>query len=664
MNSLPGIFVLRDDDPAYLDAVAAAIRDPAVSVVRTHQIGGGVREVTFEVGGERRLNPPTVDPWTIPRTRKLLTPREYFRSPLKTYSEWKEAWWREAIQNSVDAGATEIHCDVSEEDDSYRISCRDNGGGMSPEILMNVFMALAGTTKEGAEGETGGFGKAKELLLFPWMRYMVHTGSVAIYGAADDYTEPQPVEFLDGTTIAVWMDKEEFTTSWEAKTFIRRCYLPHVLFNVNQEVVLANRSSGRLVETMHGESGVVLEIYYNEERGKEWYILVRTNGLYMFSEFAPANLEVGEITFELLGRSYDALLDSRDGFADKSLKNAASEFVNRLSVDVMATLRSKKGLTKTIYRGGRDMVTESESLASDFMTVIRTPLRPKRKDPKKVGLDEVLEDQVMDKGDVDDIVNAAMEMQVRVPMAPVDRPLEAPIAPEVVRIHLAQGLRTPEDVENAMMTLAWMPDLYAVNEVEDFKIPRQYLPIGKGMGAIPYRVLRLWAEMCRFVMIGMGVSRPFGIGWVVSLDTAGEWRAEPDPDTGEPREWLLYNPLRVSTDLTWGGSKKRYRHAPRVRLSDEDTLAEMFSVACHEVVHLMGFDRHDDRFANQLTYTLGRMLPRWPIVRKLKAAVTKATKAEMRYQELLRDRELLAGRSEEPEAVRRRLAELAAARRE
>jgi len=154
MNSLPGIFVLRDDDPAYLDAVAAAIRDPAVSVVRTHQIGGGVREVTFEVGGERRLNPPTVDPWTIPRTRKLLTPREYFRSPLKTYSEWKEAWWREAIQNSVDAGATEIHCDVSEEDDSYRISCRDNGGGMSPEILMNVFMALAGTTKEGAEGET------------------------------------------------------------------------------------------------------------------------------------------------------------------------------------------------------------------------------------------------------------------------------------------------------------------------------------------------------------------------------------------------------------------------------------------------------------------------------------------------------------------------------
>ncbi len=625
----PGMYVLRDDDPAYLDAVAAAIRDPSITVVRTHQIGDGLREVTFEVGGERRLNPPPVDPWTIPKTRKLLIPREYFQTPLNTYSAWREAWWREAVQNAVDAGATEIHCDVSEEADSYRISCTDNGGGMTPDVLMNVFMALSGTTKEGAEGETGGFGKAKELLLFPWLRYMVHTGSVAIYGSTDDYTEPQPAAPIQGTIVAVWMDKEKYTTADRARSFIRQCNLPHVRFNVNEEVVVANRLPGRLVETLEGESGVTLEIYYNEEATGVWgnYIPVRTNGLWMFNQYFDGDLDAGQVTAEMVGRSYDALLDSREEFRDRSLKHALVAFTQRLATDMRQTLQSKKGLTKKIYRGERDMVRESESLAADLMAAVRTPLRPKNKDPKKVGLDaDELEDQVMDKEDVLNIIIAAQEMEERTPLPPPQRPMEVITPPEVIKIHLEQGLRTPEDVQNAMMTLAWMPDLYVVNEVEDFKIPSQYLPTGKGMAAIPYRVLRLWAEMCRFVMIGMGVSKPFGVGWVVSLDTGGEWRREPDPETGEVRDWLLFNPLRVSTDYTPFGSRQEYRHAARVRLSDEDTLADMFAVACHEVVHLMGYTAHNDEFSYVLTDVMGRMLQRWPIVRKLKAAVTKATK--------------------------------------
>jgi len=628
----PGIYTLRDDDPAYLDAVAAAIRDSSVTVVQTRQLGDGLREVTFEVGGARRLNPT---PSAAAMTRQITIPREYYQTAKKTYGDynWQEAWWREAIQNSVDAGATEIYCDVNEEDTAYRVTCTDNAGGMSADVLLNVFLALGGTTKLGGAGETGGFGKAKELLILPWIRWMIHTQDIVVYGEGGDYSDPQPAEPIQGTILAVWMDKQslEHTTSAKAKAFIRKCHIPQVLFHVNQEPVLANKASGRLVETLVGESGVNLEIYYDEEAESEWDIHVRTNGLYMFSMYAPEALKVGRLTFELRGRSYDALHDTRMSFADKTLANSAERFVQKLAVDVMTTLRSKKGLTKKIYRGERDMVTESESLAADLMSSVERPLRPKNKDPKKVGLDEdELEDQVMDKKDVINVITTVQVAQEKAKLAGRGGPLDVVIPPEVVKIHLEQGLRTPKEVENAMVSLAWMPDLYVVNEAEDFKIPSQYLPTGKGMAAIPYRVLRLWAEMCRFVMIGMGISRPFGVGWVFSTTTAGEWRSEQDPESGELREWLLFNPLRVSTNTVPFASRQEYSHAARVRLSDEDTLADMFAIACHEVTHLAGNEDHNEAYAGYLTTVMGRMLQRWPIVRKLKAAVTKATKGKQK----------------------------------
>ena len=78
-------------------------------------------------------------------TRQITIPREYYQTAKKTYGDynWQEAWWREAIQNSVDAGATEIYCDVNEEElyhwlitphynkahhDHFHVELRSNSG--------------------------------------------------------------------------------------------------------------------------------------------------------------------------------------------------------------------------------------------------------------------------------------------------------------------------------------------------------------------------------------------------------------------------------------------------------------------------------------------------------------------------------------------------------
>jgi hypothetical protein len=621
----PGLYQLRDDDPAYLDAMAEALVNPAVERVATRQLGLGVRLVTFRVG-ERGENPPPVE-----YTRKMPITSRYFGTALDTYSVWKEAWWREAIQNSVDNGATEVHLTVDEDDDGIRVSCVDNGSGMDVDTLMHGFLALGGSVGKGRAGKTGGFGKAKELLLLPWIRFMVHSRDTVIYGSGEDQSDPQPAAHLAGTEVTVWMDKTKATDADYAIEYIRKCYLPGVVFRVDGETVLAGMKVGtRREKIMASDGKSKVTIYYDEEAEPLWSIPVRTNGLYMFSFRKPHKLTVGRLIFEYRG-AHNMLLDSRDGFADESLKYGLQDWVHNLAVNVLSALNDKQKLVKKIYRGD-GLLRESEALASDLLRAAPR-IQPKLKDAKKVGADEEeVADQQLPKGDVERIAEVVEERLVerRVDMARPTQP-DISVAPEIVRVHLEQGLRTPEDVEHAMQTLAWMPDLYVVNEIPYFKVPTQYLPTGSGMGKIPYRVLRLWAEMCRFVMIGMGISRPFGVGWVFSSKTLGEWRQEDDPETGETRQWLLFNPLRVSKDYEkeWKDyDTPAYRHSPSVRLSDEDTLSSMFATAIHEVTHLSGCRDHDELFSSAITDMMGRMMPRWPLVKKLKNAVTVATKGK------------------------------------
>src|SRR5690554_1029095 len=75
----------------------------------------------------------------------------------------------ELTQNSVDAGATRIDFEFS--DDGY--SCQDNGCGMTKEIMIPALLTLGGTRK--AERSTGGFGAAKKILLFAHKEFQIRT---------------------------------------------------------------------------------------------------------------------------------------------------------------------------------------------------------------------------------------------------------------------------------------------------------------------------------------------------------------------------------------------------------------------------------------------------------------------------------------------------------
>src|SRR3989304_5831934 len=114
-----------------------------------------------------------------PNAQQIRIGREFFTTALRDYQDWREKWWREAVQNAVDAPATVVTCSVDEVNTetgpAIMVSVEDNGGGMDEDVLINKFLVLGGTTKATTAGSTGGFGKAKELLVLPWLRWSIHT---------------------------------------------------------------------------------------------------------------------------------------------------------------------------------------------------------------------------------------------------------------------------------------------------------------------------------------------------------------------------------------------------------------------------------------------------------------------------------------------------------
>jgi hypothetical protein len=68
------------------------------------------------------------------------------------------AFYRELVQNSIDAGATAVAVTVAKEGDAVRVSVRDDGRGMDREILENRLTVLFRSGKEERDDAIGKFG--------------------------------------------------------------------------------------------------------------------------------------------------------------------------------------------------------------------------------------------------------------------------------------------------------------------------------------------------------------------------------------------------------------------------------------------------------------------------------------------------------------------------
>ena len=107
-------------------------------------------------------------------SEQIKIPSDFFAKALKEYQDWRFAWMRETIQNSADAGATQIDFQIeSINEEQIKLSVTDNGCGMDITTLRKGLLTLGGSIKDSAANEQaiGGYGYAKHIILFAHQQY-------------------------------------------------------------------------------------------------------------------------------------------------------------------------------------------------------------------------------------------------------------------------------------------------------------------------------------------------------------------------------------------------------------------------------------------------------------------------------------------------------------
>ena len=132
--------------------------------------------------------------------------REFFAKAKADYADWRWAWVREICQNSMDCSSSRIDVIIRRQGANSQITVSNDGHPMTEDILVNKFLTLGGSAKDGG---VGGFGKAKEVLICCHLGWSIRTGTLLAEGEGGDYQLTLGLDSLHGTTTTVLMEGDE-----------------------------------------------------------------------------------------------------------------------------------------------------------------------------------------------------------------------------------------------------------------------------------------------------------------------------------------------------------------------------------------------------------------------------------------------------------------------
>ena len=257
---------------------------------------------------------------------KVKIPKDYFnRAAKKEYVFWARSLIREFLQNSVDAGSSEIHFKFAQ--DRLLLIVRDDGCGMDKDIILNKLLALGGSFK--SKGAVGGFGKAKEILFFAWRYYAIHSKSWLVDGEGPDYAVRDTGDkYYNGTRCAIqFYTIEEFNAVWAAANeYLPRNEIDADIFLNSNRVVYAWGKKKKL------RSFPWANVFISPGLSSE--ASIRVNGLEMFKRYICNSL-TKRVIVELNGYSPHVMTANRDGLKYK-FSEQLETVLNDLSVNPLS----------------------------------------------------------------------------------------------------------------------------------------------------------------------------------------------------------------------------------------------------------------------------------------------------------------------------------------
>lgn len=533
---------------------------------------------------------------------------DYFQTVKREYNEWREKWWREVVQNAVDAGARTIQLGVTvNEDGTNTCWCEDDAGGMPLDVFRGKFLKFGGTTKRGVDGAAGGFGKAKELIVLPWLSWSVHTREHKAIGRTN-VIRVVPAPMLRGTRVEATMAADNTTTSLAAKAFLSKCDLPGIRITVDGEPVTARlRAKEKLFDLE------AAEVWFNKGRVfADSYYFVRVKGprgsLYTFSGYLPDSVD-GTVIIEITKPSIDILTANRDGFSDWSTKRKVEEFISRIAADSKSALKKKRNLVREKFTGEGKFSSvkpeEEEAAVLAHIGPLVTIRAAGRGEPAHFGLDDNSLGQM---AEIVDHYNRDLADEAETASGQT-REVGA-TSSATAKMMLGIDLKGQNHLEAAIKQLMWKPDFYLINDIEDYKVPKKFYP-----AHMPPSVLHLakvWAELCRFVLIQLGSETRYGVGFEFSESAAAAYMREDG-------HWLLLNPFvdMGKRDAIWRPNKQEH-------------LQWLYAAAIHEATHLAdGISLHNEDFAAALTLNMAKCAAGWKRIKQIVGTIRMRGEAKL-----------------------------------
>ena len=616
-----GKWVTISGTPAFDDAYTA-IRNGAVQEVGVKYDDEGTTMLVFSTESNRRQNKRRNrglrynSGLLSGELQQVKVRDEDLIKEVRAYSAWKMAWWREAIQNSVDAGARTITLTAQEiEGDSEGnrlVSCQDDGSGMSPDILENKFLARFGTTKD-RHGTTGGFGEAKKLLLFAWKHWRIITQDVIVEGKGEVFRGRTSEAYLHGTRIESIQPAAEHTTLAHALAFAQRCHLPNTRITYVDENGVMQTLAPHSKADISGLSPIKqtdeARIYFIKNKRGETYrsnfVWVRVynaglgTSLFMFDKPLADETE-GQVIVEIVAKSTAVLTANRDGFQYfTATREMVESFIQELAKDSRSALKPRNpGFTKTYNMGQRERVTlpDLDLPRGDF------------KQGEGAGQARLTEEGV------EEVMTQFTELMGS------ESGEEAPLTSMQQTAALARGylesLNFTSDLElkRSIQQLKWKPDFIVINELEGFddqsvlRTPlKKFYP--EEMTPTIARLARVWMELCRWALMQLRCDQEWGIGFLFGPETGAMFSRRAGLN------WLLLNPFKMDWKAKQLMEEVSEGRAPKSRLDELEILSVtdrqdfkwLYALAVHEVTHFAGgLDYHDEAFSSALTDNIAK----------------------------------------------------------
>lgn len=318
-------------------------------------------------------------------------PPAFFKKAKLEYSDWRFAWFREVIQNSADAGSTSIRFELSKTDEGdLVIEARDNGCGMTQEVIEGALLALGGSVKPLQDNPVGGFGMAKNIILLAHKSWTVHSKNVRVHGAGGSYElDSGQVPYLEGTLLRVTFDPEDSSESLlklALDRFMAAFSSRHLRVYFNGEL--------RPVEPLRStyEKDLALgHLVFDPVEGSNTHSLwVRVNGIPMFEYRIWSRSNRAFKAFLELKNGLEVLTVNRDGLRDEP-RRELNELIHKLSEDLSSlkrgtlqftvTLNPSDGIVQHVPSQVDEVFAEDRDVVLDKLRNLRHRLRNRLTDP-------------------------------------------------------------------------------------------------------------------------------------------------------------------------------------------------------------------------------------------------------------------------------------------